>query len=125
MAPASTSTPATMTWMPGSGELSIFAWVRTTQTGGLKMIVAQRDSSSSTNPGYQLFQNSNNALSYIIGDPNGSVVRQDSTGPQINDGNWHFVGVVFNRNATPHRSALRRWPTRNQRDGRHNQRHGH
>jgi hypothetical protein len=84
----------------GSGELSIFAWVRTTQTGGLKMIVAQRDSSSSTNPGYQLFQNSNNALSYIIGDTSGNVVRKDSTGPQINDGNWHFVGVVFNRNAT-------------------------
>jgi hypothetical protein len=84
----------------GSGELSIFAWVRTTQAGGLKMIVALRDSSSSTNPGYQLFQNSNNALSYIIGDLNGAVVRKDSTGPQINDGNWHFVGVVFNRNAT-------------------------
>src|ERR1043166_1211827 len=82
---------------PGIGDLSVFAWVNTTQSGSLNMIVSKRNSSSSTNSGYQLFQNGSGGVSFTFGDGNSSRVRVDSSGPQINDGNWHLVGVVFNR----------------------------
>jgi large repetitive protein len=82
---------------PGSGNLSVFAWVKTTQAGGLNMIVSKRNSSVATNGGYQLFQNGSGALSFTFGDGNSSRVRIDSSGPRINDGNWHSVGVVFTR----------------------------
>jgi Concanavalin A-like lectin/glucanases superfamily len=84
---------------PGTGDLSVFAWVKTTQAGGLNMIVSKRNSSVGTNPGYQLFQNGSGALSFTFGDGNSSRVRVDSTGPRINDGNWHLVGVVYTRAA--------------------------
>ena len=82
---------------PGTGDLSVFAWVKTTQVGGFNMIVSKRNSSGSTNPGYQLFQNSSGAISFTFNDGNSARVRVDSTGPRINDGNWHSVGVVFSR----------------------------
>src|ERR1700730_17115699 len=34
---------------------------------------------------------------FTFGDGNSSRVRIDSTGPRINDGNWHSVGVIFKR----------------------------
>jgi len=82
---------------PGSGDLSVFAWVKTTQSGGLNMIISKRNSSVSTNGGYQLFQNGSGALSFTFGDGNSSRVRVDSTAPRVNDGNWHLAGVVFTR----------------------------
>jgi hypothetical protein len=84
---------------PGSGDLSVFAWVRSTQSGGLNMIVSKRNSSAAANPGYQLFQNLNGALTFTFADGRSSRVRIDSTGPLINDGNWHLVGVVYTRTA--------------------------
>src|SRR6185369_17445704 len=81
----------------GTGDLSVFAWVKTTQVGGTNMIVSKRDSSNPFNPGWQLFQNSNGALSFVFGNRSNTVVRVDSTSPKINDGNWHFVGVVATR----------------------------
>src|SRR5262249_38336898 len=67
-------------------NLSVFAWVKTTQVGGFNMIVSKRDSSSSSNPGYQLFQNGNGGLSFTFccSWPSNSRVRVDSTGPRIN-----------------------------------------
>src|ERR1043166_1247755 len=82
---------------PGSSDFSVFAWVKTTQGGGFNMIVSKRDSSGSNNSGYQLFQNSSGGPSFTFGDGNSSRVRIDSTGPRINDGAWHLVGVVFTR----------------------------
>jgi hypothetical protein len=83
----------------GSGELSVFAWVKTTQVGGSNMIISKRDSSNSLNPGYQLFQNSTGTLSFIMGTfYTSKVIRIDSPGPVINDGQWHFVGVVAAKN---------------------------
>src|ERR1043166_3170246 len=82
---------------PGNGDLSVFAWVRTTQGGGFNMIVSKRDSSGSNNSGYQLFQNSSGGPSFTFADGNSNRVRVDSTGPRINDNNWHLVGVVFTR----------------------------
>ena len=82
---------------PGTGDLSIFAWVRTTQSGNFNMILSKRDASLVTNGGYQLFQNGNNAVSFAFGDGNSSRVKIDSTGPRINDGVWHLVGAVFTR----------------------------
>jgi hypothetical protein len=84
----------------GTGDLSIFAWVKTTQPGGSNMIVSKRDSSTATNPGYQLFQNANGALSFVFGNRSSTAVRVDSTGPRINDGNWHLVGFVFTRSSS-------------------------
>jgi hypothetical protein len=84
---------------PGSGDLSVFAWVKTTQNNpsNLPMIVSKRNSSVSTNPGYQLFQNGGGNLSFTFSNGQSSRVRVDSAGPHINDGNWHLVGVVFTR----------------------------
>ena len=82
---------------PGSGDLSVFAWVKTTQAGGFNMIVSKRDSSGGSNSGYQLFQNSSGAPSFTFGNGNSNRVRVDSSGPRINDGNWHLVGVVYTR----------------------------
>src|ERR1043166_7218483 len=83
---------------PGTSDFSVFAWVKTTQGGGFNMIVSKRDSINS-NSGYQLFQNSSGGPSFAFGDGNSSRVRIDSTGPRINDGAWHLVGVVFTRSS--------------------------
>jgi len=84
---------------PKSSDLSIFAWVKTTQAGGLNMLISKRNSSVATNPGYQLFQNGSGTLSFTFGNGASSRVRVDSTAPRINDGNWHLVGVVYTRAA--------------------------
>ena len=84
---------------PAWDDLSIFAWVKTTQAGGFNMIISKRNSSDITNSGYQLFQNGSGALSFTFGDGNAARVRVDSVAPRINDGNWHLVGVAFNRAA--------------------------
>jgi hypothetical protein len=55
---------------PGTSDLSVFAWVKTTQGGGFNMIVSKRDSSGSNNSGYQLFQNSSGGPSFTFGDGN-------------------------------------------------------
>src|SRR6185436_5676751 len=82
----------------GTGDTSVFAWVKTTQSGGTNMIISKRDSSGTTNPGYQLFQNANGTLSFMFaGGTPSNRIRVDSTGPHINDGNWHWVGAVFHR----------------------------
>src|SRR6185369_12921723 len=74
---------------PGSGDFSIFAWVKTTQAGSFNMIISKRDASLVTNSGYQLFQNSSNAPSFAFGDGSSSGrVRIDATAPRINDGVW-------------------------------------
>src|SRR6185369_11373079 len=68
---------------PGSGDFSIFAWIRTSQPANFSMIISKRDASFVTNSGYQLFQ-LGNTLSFAFGDgsPSGRV-RVDSTSPQI------------------------------------------
>src|SRR5207244_2092033 len=72
---------------------------KTTQPGGFNMIISKRNSSGSNNAGYQLFENSSGALSFTFANGSSDRVRVDSTGPRINDGNWHLVGVVFTRAA--------------------------
>src|SRR5207244_8158842 len=72
---------------------------KTTQPGGFNMIISKRNSSGSNNAGYQLFENSSGALSFTFANGSSNRVRVDSTGPRINDGNWHLVGVVFTRSA--------------------------
>jgi hypothetical protein len=85
---------------PGSGNFSVFAWVKSSQPNGRRIIVSKRDASSSTNSGYQLFQNSNGALSFTVGNELGQVITINSTSPKINDGNWHWVGAVLTRAST-------------------------
>ena len=82
---------------PGSGDLSIFAWIKTTQPGGLNMLLSKRNSSATSNSGYQLFQNSSGSLSFTFSDGASSRVRVDASAPKVNDGNWHSVGVTFTR----------------------------
>ena len=79
---------------PGTGDLSVFAWIKTTGTSG--QIVNKRDGAVSTNAGYQIFLNTNN-ISFAFGDGSATRVRVDSTAPVVNDGAWHMIGAVFDR----------------------------
>jgi hypothetical protein len=71
----------------GTGNFSIFNWVKTSVTGTRKGMVAW--GANTTNNGVNLFINTSNHLEFdlpfTVG-PAGSV--------NIADGNWHLVGVV-------------------------------
>ena len=71
----------------GTGNFSIFNWVKTSVTGTRKGMVSW--GGNTTNNGVNLFINTSNHLefdlSFTVG-PAGSV--------NIADGNWHLVGVV-------------------------------
>jgi hypothetical protein len=84
---------------PGTADWSLFAWIDSSSSSGgnLCMIVSKRNSSGGSNAGYQIFQNSSNAISFTFCDGSASRVRVDSTAPDIHDGVWHLIGVVWTR----------------------------
>ena len=62
------------------------------------MILSKRNSSATTNSGYQLFQKASGALSFAFFSVTETLpVACAWITPRINDGLWHLVGVVFTR----------------------------
>jgi len=79
---------------PGTGDLSAFAWIKTTGTVGV--VVNKRDGAVATNAGYALHMTTN-TLGFRFGDGSAARIGVNSTAPVINDGQWHHVGVTFTR----------------------------
>ncbi len=81
---------------------SISAWVKTTMNPAVSAIfVSKRDSSATTNAGYQMFIANGGTLAWAIGDGSaGGRVKVISTGPTINDNKWHLVSVTYNRSGS-------------------------
>jgi len=78
----------------GTGDFSIDAWVRTTQTD--RATIIDKRTGTNTNPvGYTLFV-SGGKLGFQIGDGS-PFLNHNSPNPAINDGNWHHVAVTINR----------------------------
>ncbi len=83
-----------------TNDFSVSTWVKTTQTAGSgseKFIITKRSADASTNTGFEIFQNASQSIAYIMSDGSGARLRQDATGPAINDGNWHLIAVTFTR----------------------------
>ncbi len=77
----------------GTGDFTIDAWIRTTAPNG---IIVSKTDGSATNPiGYH-FYTSSGGISLGIGDgvQTNTVV---GIGPNVNDGQWHFVAVTVQR----------------------------
>lgn len=72
----------------GAGDLTIDAWVRTTQTSGLAPIVDKR--SADPELGYSLYLK-NGRLALKLGDGTLSSEYWSPTTPYVADGQWHHV----------------------------------
>lgn len=90
----------------GTGDFSIDAWIRTTDTVGVKVIVDKRNEVASGVIGYSLFVSSGN-LAFQIADgagsaacapcPTGSSCTNYGSGAFVASGNWTHVAVTVSR----------------------------
>jgi hypothetical protein len=82
----------------GTGSFTLFAWIKATATDGFPhSILDKRVLPVLTPTGYALYYR-NGRLEFQYGDGVGAATTYFSTGPLINDGNWHTVGVSVCRN---------------------------
>jgi PKD repeat protein len=89
----------------GTGDLTIDAWVRTTQGTGIQGIVDKRYPDPES--GYGLYLKSGR-LAFRLADPstfNGTEYWTNTT-PYIADGQWHHVAAVERRSATSNGTRL-------------------
>ncbi len=89
-----------------SGDFSVDLWVRTTDTGGVKILVEKRSGAAAPR-GYSLYL-VNGSLGFQLADGTGPGSCGTSpgvgctnygSGVSIADGNWHFVAVTVDRDA--------------------------
>lgn len=77
------------------GDFSVEAWVRTTDTDGGRVIVAQSDMVA---PYWSITTGADGRIHAMVQD-GGGILIQRATGPAVttNDGGWHHVVVTFDR----------------------------
>ena len=75
----------------GTGNFSVFSWVKTTNTGVRKAIVSYGD--GDTNKAYFLYISSSNNVKVDLSNSGGP-----SSSSTVTDGGWHLVGSVYNGN---------------------------
>lgn len=80
-----------------STNFSIDAWIHTTQTT-TATIIDKRTGTANNPVGYHLFVFGGN-LGFQLGDGS-PFLNNNSSGPTINDGNWHHVAVTIDRTST-------------------------
>ncbi|MBD2247725.1 LamG domain-containing protein [Nostoc sp. FACHB-888] len=80
----------------GTGDLSISAWVKTTSTSGLEVILDKRVETTGPVQGYSL-SNSNGNLLLQLADGVGNQFTNYVSNISIADGNWHHVAVTVDR----------------------------
>ncbi|AUB43974.1 hypothetical protein COO91_10188 (plasmid) [Nostoc flagelliforme CCNUN1] len=80
----------------GTGDLSISAWVKTTSTSGLEVILDKRVETTGPVQGYSL-SNSNGNLLLQLADGVGNQFTNYVSNISIADGNWHYVAVTVDR----------------------------
>lgn len=73
----------------GSGNFSVCAWIKTSNTGARKEIISF--GGSNTNLGFFLFINATNKAEINLYNTNGPISTTTLT-----DGNWHFVTSIYN-----------------------------
>lgn len=81
----------------GTNDFTIIAWINYTNFSAIDTIVGKRDNNILTNKGYQMMIS--NKLVGIICDGSADRISVESI-KSINDGNWHMVGIVFDRDDT-------------------------
>lgn len=81
----------------GTGDLSISAWVKTTSTSGIEVILDKRVETTGPIQGYAL-SNYNGNLLLQLADGVGNQFTNYVTNISIADGNWHHVAVTVDRN---------------------------
>ena len=89
----------------GTGDLTIDAWVRTTQGNGLQGIVDKRFADPEA--GYSLYLKQGR-LAFLLAEPStfSGVEYWSNTTPYIADGQWHHVAAVERRAATSNGTRL-------------------
>ncbi|MEQ9289077.1 MAG: LamG domain-containing protein [Cyclobacteriaceae bacterium] len=76
------------------GDFSVAVWVNTSASNSDPVIIGDKDWGSGGNKGFLLAHIGSN-WKLNAGDGNGQ--RIDASGPDINDGAWHLIGVTFDR----------------------------
>ena len=77
-----------------TNDFSVCAWIKTTAASGI--ILSKR----STGAGYELGLSSG-TVSWYLNDGGGGADTEDTT--TVNDGNWHHIAWVFDRNGSAYR----------------------
>jgi hypothetical protein len=80
----------------GTGDLSISAWVKTTSTGGIEVILDKRVETTGPIQGYSLATYFGN-LVFQLADGVGNQFTNYVADIPIADGNWHHVAVTVDR----------------------------
>ncbi|BBD66269.1 thrombospondin N-terminal-like domain protein [Nostoc commune NIES-4072] len=80
----------------GTGDLSISAWVKTTSTSGIEVILDKRVETTGPVQGYSL-SNFNGNLLLQLADGVGNQFTNYVSNISISDGNWHHVAVTVDR----------------------------
>ncbi|WP_375513714.1 LamG domain-containing protein [uncultured Nostoc sp.] len=80
----------------GTGDLSISAWVKTTSSSGIEVILDKRVETTGPIQGYSL-SNYNGSLLLQLADGVGNEFTNYITNISIADGNWHHVAVTVDR----------------------------
>ncbi|MCY1022715.1 LamG domain-containing protein [Pyxidicoccus sp. MSG2] len=88
--------PSAPTNQMGSGDLSIDAWVRTSQISDVQMIVDKREETVSSNVRGYGFYLYNRQLGFQLADGAGYSIYGTS-GVNVSDGRWHHVAVTVDR----------------------------
>lgn len=79
-------------------ELSVFAWIKTENTTGNDTIVARYNSSSGSNRVFQFYISGGFLYANLSSNGTTSVGQFQNlkSEVQVNDNNWHYVGLIFN-----------------------------
>lgn len=80
----------------GTGDLSISAWVKTTSSSGIEVILDKRVETTGPIQGYSL-SNYNGNLLLQLADGVGNEFTNYVSNISIADGNWHHVAVTVDR----------------------------
>ncbi|MEM8931661.1 MAG: sialidase family protein [Acidobacteriota bacterium] len=81
----------------GTLDLSISAWVQTTDT--YAMIASKREYTGGRHLGY-LFMINNSRLLLQLADANDGAFNWHAPGPNLNDGDWHHLAVTVDRSSS-------------------------
>ena len=89
----------------GTGNLSMDAWIRTSDANGVKLILDKRQETTGLVQGYSVFL-SNGLLAFQLADGPGSTTCSNLPSSActnygstafVADGNWHHIAVTVNR----------------------------
>ena len=80
----------------GTGDISLIAWVKTTQTTTNRIVSKQQGSDQ----GYLLFSDDAGKLKGGIQYPDEGTLYQAKSTESINDGKWHHVTLTIDRDVT-------------------------